>query len=76
VQLVSFDSLIQLVSFDCLIAGFSLCYASVALLVSLFVMPQYSLSSSKYLPLDMCIVFHSLIEKYTIYGGTQFILAF
>ena len=24
----------------------------------------------------MCSAFHSLIEKYTIYGGTQFLLAF
>ena len=24
----------------------------------------------------MCIAFHSLVEKYTIYGGTQFILSF
>ena len=31
--------------------------------------PQYSLSSSKYLPLDVCIAFHSLVEKYTIYIG-------
>ena len=38
--------------------------------------PQYSLSSSKYLQLDMCIAFHSLVEKYTIYGGPQSILAF
>ena len=38
--------------------------------------PQYSLSSSKYLPLDMCIAFHSLVERYTIYGRTLFILAF
>ena len=35
--------------------------------------PQYSLSSSKDLPLDMCFAFHSLVEKYTIYGGTRFI---
>ena len=43
-------------------------YHSLAIFV-----PQYSLSSSKYLPLDMCMAFHSLVEKYTIYGGTQFI---
>jgi hypothetical protein len=76
VQLVSFDCLLQLVSFDCLIAGVSLCYAFVAYHSLAIFVPQYSLSSSKYLPLDMCIAFHSLVEKYTIYGGTQFILAF
>ena len=76
VQLVSFDSLLQLVSFDCLIACFSLCYVFVAYHSFAIFGPQYSLSSSKYLPLDMCIAFHSLVEKYTIYGGPQFILAF
>ena len=76
VQLVSFDSLLQLVSFDCLIACFSLCYVFVAYHSFAIFGPQYSLCSSKYLPLDMCIAFHSLVEKYTIYGGPQFILAF
>ena len=76
VQLVSFDSLLQLVSFDCLIACFSLCYVFVAYLLFAIFGPQYSLSSSKYLPLDVCIAFHYLVEKYTIYGGTQFILPF
>ena len=69
VQLVSFDSLLQLVSFDCLIACFSLCYVFVAYHSFAIFGPQYSLSSSKYLPLDMCIAFHSLVEKYIIYIG-------
>ena len=73
VQLISVDCLLQLVSFDCLIACVSLCYVFVAYLSFAIFGPQYSLSSSKYLPLDMCIAFHSLVEKYTIYGGTQFI---
>ena len=68
VQLVSFDSLLQLVSFDCLIACFSLCYIFVPYHSFAIFGPQYSLYSSKYLPLDMCIAFHSLVEKYTIYG--------
>ena len=76
VQLVSFDSLLQLVSFDCLIACFSLCYVFVAYHSLAIFVPQYSLCSSKYLPLDMCMAFHSIVEKYTIYGGPQFILAF
>ena len=76
VQLISFDCLLQLVSFDCLIACVSLCYVFVAYHSFAIFGPQYSLSSSKYLPLDMCIAFHSLVEKYTIYGGPQFILAF
>ena len=76
VQLVSFDSLLQQISFDCLIACFSLCYVFVAYLPFAIFGPQYSLSSSKYLPLDVCIAFHSLVEKYTIYGGPQFILVF
>ena len=59
-----------------LIACFSLCYVFVAYLPFAIFGPQYSLSSSKYLPLDVCIAFHSLVEKYTIYGGPQFILAF
>ena len=73
VQLVSLDSLLQLVSFDSLIDCFSLCYVFVAYHSLAIFVPQYSLSSSKYLPLDMCIAFHSLVEKYTIYRGTQFI---
>ena len=76
VQLISFDCLLQLVSFDCSISCFSLCYVFVAYHSFAIFGPQYSLSSSKYLPLDMCIAFHSLVEKYTIYGRTQFILAF
>jgi hypothetical protein len=52
--------------------GMSLCH--IFLLQSLD--PQYSLSSSNYSSLDMCIVFHSYIEKYTLYGGTHIILAF
>ena len=59
-----------------LIACFSLCYVFVAYHSFATFGPQYSLCSSKYLPLDMCIAFHSLVEKYTIYGGPQFILAF
>ena len=73
VQLISFDCLLQLVSFDCSISCFSLCYVFVAYHSFAIFGPQYSLSSSKYLPLDMCIAFHSLVEKYTIYRGTQFI---
>ena len=76
VQLVSFDSSLQLVYFDCLIACFSLCYVFVAYHSFAIFWTQYSLSSSKYLPLDMCIAFHSIFERYTIYGGTLFILAF
>ena len=76
VQLVSFDSLLRLVSFDCLIARFSLCYVFVAYHSFAIFGPQYSLFSSTYWQLDMCIAFHSLVEKYTNYGGTQFILAF
>ena len=68
VQLVSFDSLLQLVSFDSLIACFSLCYVFVAYHSFAIFGPQYSLSSSKYLPLDMCIAFLSLVEKYTTSG--------
>ena len=75
-QLISVDCLLQLVSFDCLIACVSFCYVFVAYLSLAFFVPQYSLCSSKYLPLGMCIAFHSLVEKYTIYGGPQFILAF
>ena len=75
-QLISVDCLPQLVSFDCLIACVSLCYVFVAYHSLAIFVPQYSLCSSKYLPLGMCIAFHSLVEKYTIYGGTQFILAF
>ena len=76
VQLISFDCLLQLVSFDCSISCFSLCYVFVAYHSFAIFGPQYSLSSSKYLPLDMCIAFHALVEKYTIYGGPKFILAF
>ena len=76
VHLISFDCLLQLVSFDCSISCFSLCYVFVAYHSFAIFGPQYSLSSSKYLPLDMCIAFHSLVEKYTIYGGTPFMLAF
>ena len=76
VQLISFDCLLQLVSFDCLIACVSLCYVFMAYHSIAIFVPQYSLCSSKYLPLVMCIAFHSLAEKYTIYGGPQFILAF
>ena len=76
VQLISFDCLLQLVSFDCSISCFSLCYVFVSYHSFAIFGPQYSLSSSKYLPLGMCIAFHSLVEKYTIYGGPQFILAF
>ena len=76
VQLISFDCLLQLVSFDCLIACVSLCYVFVAYLFVAIFGHQYSLSSSKYWQLGMCIAFHSLVEKYTIYGGPQFILAF
>jgi hypothetical protein len=38
--------------------------------------PQYSLSSSNYSSLDMCISLHSYFEKCTLYGGTHIILAF
>ena len=76
VQLISFDCLLQLVPFDCLIACVSLCYVLVAYHSFAIFVPQYSLCSSKYLPLDMCMAFHYLVEKYTIYGGTRFILAF
>ena len=76
VELISFDSLLQLLSFDCLIACVSLCYVFVAYHSLAIFVPQYSLCSSKYLPLDMCMAFHYLVEKYTIYGGTLFILAF
>ena len=76
VQLISVDCLLQLVSFDCLIACVSLCYVFVAYHSLAIFVPQYSLCSSKYLSLDMCVAFHSLVEKYTIYGGPQFILAF
>ena len=71
--IISFDCLLQLVSFDCMIACFSLCYLFVAYLSVAIFGPQYSLSSSKYWQLDMCTAFHSLVEKYKIYGGTQFI---
>ena len=67
VQLISFDCLLQLVSFDCSIGCFSLCYVFVAYHSFAIFGPQYILSSSKYLPLDICIAFHSLVEKYTIY---------
>ena len=50
-----------------------LCYVLVAYHSLAIFVPQYSLSSSKYLALDMCMAFHSLVEKYTIYGGTQYI---
>ena len=73
VQLISFDCLLQLVSFDCLIACVSLCYVLVAYHSLAIFVPQYSLYSSKYLPLDMCIAFYFLVKKYTIYGGPQFI---
>ena len=76
VQLVSFDSLLQLVSFDCLIACFSLSYVFMAYPSFVNFGPKYSLFSSQYLPSNLCIAFHSLVEKYTIYGRTQFILAF
>ena len=76
VQLVSVNCLLHLVSFDCLIACVSLCYVFVAYLSVAIFGYQYSLSSSKYWQLGMCIAFHSLVEKYTNYGGTQFILAF
>ena len=59
-----------------LIACVSLCYVFVAYLSVAIFGHQYSLSSSKYWQSDMCIAFHSLVEKYTIYGGPQFILAF
>ena len=58
---------------DCLFLSL-LCLCGISFFCNLG--PQYSLYSSKYLPLDMCIAFHSLVEKYTIYGGPQFILAF
>ena len=38
--------------------------------------PQYSLIPSNYSPMDMCIWFHSYLEKCTLYGGTHIILAF
>ena len=59
-----------------MIACVSLCYVFVSYHSLAIFVPQYSLYSSKYLPLDMCMAFHYLVEKYTIYGGTQFILAF
>ena len=62
--------------FVCSFTWFALCYVLVAYHSFAIFGPQYSLSSSKYLPLDMCIAFHSLFERYTIYGGTLFILAF
>ena len=73
VQFISVDCLLQLVPFDCLIACVSLCYVLVAYHSLAIFVPQYSLCSSKYLPLDMCVAFHSLVKKYTIYGGPQFI---
>ena len=76
VQLISFDCFLQLVYFDCLIACVYLCYVLVAYHSLAIFVPQYSLCSSKYLPFDMCIAFHSLVKKYTIYGGQQFILVF
>src|SRR5215216_4679477 len=72
----SIVGLFQLVSFDCLISCVSLCYVFVAYHSLAIFVPQYSLCSSKYLTLDMCMAFQSLVEKYTIYGGTLFILAF
>ena len=76
VQLVSFDSLFQLVSFDCLIACFSLCYVLVAYHSFSNLGASIQLVSLQVLSLDMCMAFHSLVEKYTIYGGPQFILVF
>ena len=38
--------------------------------------PQYSLISSNYSSLDMCIWFHSIFEKCTLCGGTLIILTF
>ena len=38
--------------------------------------PQYSLISSNYSSLDMCIWFHSNFEKCTLCGGTLIILTF
>ena len=54
----------------------SLCYVFVAYHSLAIFVPQYSLYSSNYLPLDMSMAFHYLVEKYTIYGGARFILAF
>ena len=38
--------------------------------------PQYSLFSSNYLSLYLCISLHSFAEKYTLFGGPPTILAF
>ena len=76
VQLISVYCLLQLVSFDCLIACVSLCYVFVAYHSLGIFVPRCSLCSFKYLPLGMCIAFHSLVEKYTTFGGTPFILVF
>ena len=76
VQLIPVDCLLQLVPFDCLIACVSLCYVLVAYHSFSNLGASIQLVFLQVLPLDMCIAFHSLVEKYTIYGGTQFILAF
>src|SRR5215216_6010212 len=68
----SIVGLFQLVSFDCLIACVSLCYVFVAYHSLAIFVPQYSLCSSKYLPLDMCMAFHYLVEKCTILWRNTF----
>ena len=73
VQMISFGCLLQLVSFDCLIACVSLCYVLVAYHSFSNLGASIQLVFLQVLPLDMCMAFHSLVEKYTIYRGTQFI---
>ena len=75
-QLISFDCLLHLVFFVCSITWFSLCYVLVAYHSFSNLGASIQLVFLQVLPLDMCIAFHSLVEKYTIYGGPQFILAF
>ena len=76
VQLIPVDCLLQLVPFDCFIACVSLCYVLVVYHSFSNLGASIQLVFLQVLPLDMCIAFHSLIEKYTIFGGPQFILAF
>ena len=76
VQLIPVDCLLQLVPFDCLIACFFLCYVLVAYHSFSNLGASIQLVFLQVLPLDMCMAFLSLVEKYTTFGGTPFILVF